>query len=81
LPRDEQAAAQLLQKLLSQFPPAAGTDFIKQVAGETHAEPSDTAPVQTTRAELAPIDVREWLIEPEAEELARISFWDSLISE
>jgi len=25
--------------------------------------------------------VREWLIEPEAEELARISFWDSLISE
>lgn len=81
LPQDDQEAARLLQKLLSQFPPAAGTDFIKQVAGEKHDESSDTVPAQITRAELASVDAREWLIEPEAEELARISLRDSLLTE
>ncbi len=79
LPRDEQEAVPLLQKLLTQFPPAAGTNFIKQNDDEKQAELNDAAPSQTVEAELAPIDVREWLIEPDADELARVSLQYSLI--
>lgn len=41
-----------------------------------NTEQKDIAPQET---ELAPIDVREWAIEPDAEEFARITVWDSLI--
>ncbi len=79
LPRDEQEAVPLLQKLLTQFPPTAGTNFIKPNDGEKQEESNDAAPSQTVEVELAPIDVREWLIEPDADELARVSLQYSLI--
>lgn len=80
LPQNESEAVNLLQKIVAEFPPVSGINFINQTVGENQAESNEAAPVQTVNAELAPIDVREWIIEPDAEELARISFQDSLIA-
>lgn len=82
LPQNESEAVILLQKIVSEFPPVSGIDFAGHDAGENRTESSDAAaiaPVQKIDAKLTPIDVREWIIEPESEELARISFGDSLI--
>ncbi len=38
-------------------------------------------PVEIISDEFAPIDVREWLIEPDSEQLALVSRNDSLINE
>ena len=75
-----QASINLLQKLVSHFPPI-GTNTDIQSANIKRAEKNDFAPVQAAGLELPPIDVREWLIEPEKEELARISLSDSLIND
>ena len=81
LPQDESEAAQLLQKLVSQFPPAAGANQNNQFAVEKLAEANGSEFVPTVAEELPPIDVRDWLIEPDAAELARVSFPDQLIDE
>jgi len=80
LPQEASAAINLLQKLVSHFPPV-GTNTDIQSAEIKCAEKNDFAPVQAAGLELPPIDVREWLIEPEKEELARISLSDSLIND
>ena len=81
LPQDESEAAQLLQKLVSQFPPVAGVNPNNQFAVEKLAEANGSEFVPTVAEELPPIDVRDWLIEPDAAELARVSFPDQLIDE
>lgn len=83
LPQDESQAVGLLQKLISQSPPAAGTtaNFIDKNQ-RIKADESSAAPqVEVTADECAPIDVREWVIEPEKEELARVSLTDLLIND
>lgn len=81
LPQKESEAVELLQKVVSQFPPVAGaSNFVDKVRSEKTVEPSD-APSGEGAEELPPINVREWLIEPDAEELARVSLFDSLIND
>lgn len=81
LPQKESEAVELLQKVVSQFPPVAGaSNFVDKVRSEKTVELSDAPSVKATE-ELPPIDVREWLIEPDAEELARVSLFDSLIND
>jgi len=70
LPQNEQEAVELLQKLLVQFPPVSGASQIVEKIEQKNSKQNEIAPKQS---ETAPIDAREWLIEPEAEELARIS--------
>ena len=79
LPLNESEAAQLLQNLLSQFPPADGKYKSDQFIDKKSLEENEVVQTQTVGAEVPPIDVREWLIEPDAEELARISLRDSPI--
>ena len=82
LPQNEAEAAQLLQKLLRQFPPVAGAaSFIDTAQYEKLSESNNAAFVETAANELPPIDVREWVIEPGKEELARISLSDLLINQ
>ena len=81
LPLEESEAVGLLQKLVSQFPPASGTIFIDKVLDEKAVESDDAPPVGSIADELAPVDVREWLIEPDSEQLALVSLNDSLINE
>ena len=81
LPQNESEAARLLQKLVSQFPPAASASPNNQLAEANPAETIDSRLTQTVAEELAPIDVRQWLIEPDEEELARVSFNDLLIND
>ena len=76
LPLDESDASQLLKNLLSQFPPAGGKYKSDQPIDKKTADVSEIGQTQTVSAELPPIDVREWLIEPNKEELARISLRD-----
>ncbi len=72
----------MLQKLVSQFPPVAGAaSIIDMTQNEKSAESSNAIPVETVANELPPIDVREWLIEPETEELALVSLTDLLIND
>ncbi len=70
LPQNEQQAAELLQKLLAHFPPVSGASQVVEKIEKKFSEQTNFAPMQI---EFAPIDVREWLIKPDAEELARIS--------
>ncbi len=66
-----------MQKLVSQFPPVA--DAMRNSEKTPNAEASEpyAAPhAETVAAQSSPIDVREWVIEPEAEELARVSLVD-----
>ena len=79
LPQDESEAAQFLQKLVTQFPPAAGTKQFASMVDEKPEEAGEIYQAQFT-AESAPINVRDWVIEPEREELARICLPDSLIA-
>lgn len=81
LPQNESEAVNLLQKLVSQFPPAAGANPSNQFAEAKSAEIIDSKIVQSVAEELAPVDVREWVIEPDAEELARVSLNDLLIND
>ena len=80
LPQNESEAVNLLQKIVSQFPPVSGINLINQAVGENQAESCEAAPVQTVNAELAPVNAPAWIIEPGKEEFARISFQDSLIA-
>jgi hypothetical protein len=77
LPQNDSEATNLLQKLVAQFPPAtAGTTSFPPTIDKKFPDSSETYQTQTA-VECAPIDVREWVLEPEKEELARISVWDS----
>ncbi|MCY7346655.1 MAG: strawberry notch family protein, partial [Pyrinomonadaceae bacterium] len=78
LPQSESEAIGLLQKLVSQYPPISGTRFIDQSQNEKVNASSNAPPVSMVADELAPIDVREWLIEPDSEQLALVSLNDSL---
>jgi P-loop containing NTP hydrolase pore-1/C-terminal domain on Strawberry notch homologue len=79
LSQNESEAVSLLQKIVSEFPPVSGMNFAGYAPCENQTESSDTAPVQKIEANSEPVDVREWVIEPESEELARISSSDLLI--
>jgi len=79
LPQNEPEAVSFLQKLVTQFPPVAGTYPIAQTIGTKPAEAVEIYQSQFA-AESVPIDVREWVIEPEREELARICLPVSLIA-
>jgi hypothetical protein len=81
LPQDESEAVGLLQKLVSQYPPVSGTRFFDQAQNAKDDASSNAPLVETVADELAPIDVREWLIEPDSEQLALVSLNDSLIIE
>jgi hypothetical protein len=78
LPQDESEAVGMLQKLVSQYPPVSGTRFLDQAQNEKTDASSSAPPVEIIADELAPIDVREWLIEPDPEQLALVSLGDSL---
>ncbi len=78
LPQNVSEAVGLLQKLVSQYPPVSGMNFVDQAQNEKTDASSNAPPVETVTAELAPIDVREWLIEPDPEQLALVSLSDSL---
>ena len=78
LPLDESDAVEMLQKLVSQFPSASGRIFIDKVLDEKAVESDDEPPVESIADELAPVDVREWLIEPDSEQLALVSLNDLL---
>ncbi len=81
LPQNEQEAKQLLQKLLSQFPPAGNKYQSDQPIDKKQPNKNEIEQAQTVSPELPPIDVRAWLIEPKNEELVRISLQDSMIKE
>ncbi|MEJ7860492.1 MAG: strawberry notch family protein [Pyrinomonadaceae bacterium] len=81
LPQNESEAAQLLQKILRKFPPVAGAaSFSDLTQCEQLAESNNAAFVETAANALAPINVREWVMEPGKEELARVSLTDLLIN-
>ena len=81
LPQNEPEAVGLLQRLVSQYPPVSGTNLVDQVQNEKTDAASSAPPVEMVADEPAPIDVREWLIEPDSEQLALVSLNDSLINE
>lgn len=81
LPQDEREAVELLQKLVSQFPPTSGTNFIDKFLDEKPVNGDAVPPVEKIADELAPIDVRGWLIEPDSEQFAFVSLSDSLTSD
>jgi hypothetical protein len=78
LPQDESEAVGLLQKLVSQYPPVSGTNLVDQAQNEKTDASSRAPPVKIIADELAPIRVRDWLIEPDPEQLALVSLDDSL---
>lgn len=75
LPNSEDDAALLLQKLLVQFPPSSGNANLHKI-DQKFEQQSDNFSKNDGCAEDAPIDVREWVIEPDREEFARISVRD-----
>lgn len=81
LPQNEPEAIGLLQKLVSQYPPVSGTHFLDQLQNEETDASSGAPPAAMVMGELAPIDVREWLIEPDSEQLDLVSLNDSLTGE
>ena len=81
LPQNESEAIGLLQKLVSQYPPISGMNFIDQSQNEKTDSSSNAPTAAMVADELAPIDVREWLIEPDSEQLALVSLNDSLINQ
>ena len=70
LPQNKDEASSLLQKLLAQFPPVSGNISLQKIDAKIE-EQSDYLKVASP--EFAPIDVREWLIKPDTDEVARIS--------
>jgi hypothetical protein len=81
LPQDESEAVGLLQKLVSQYPPVSGTNLVDLAQNEKTDASSSAPPVEIIADELAPIAVRDWLIEPDPEQLALVSLNNSLINE
>jgi len=79
LPQNESEAVSFLQKLVAQFPPVAGGKLFAQTIDKKPAAAGEIYQTQFA-AQSAPIDVREWVIEPETEELARICLPVSLIA-
>jgi hypothetical protein len=77
LPQDESEAIALLQRLVSQYPPVSGTNLADQAQNEKTDVSNIAPPVEIIARELAPIDVREWLIEPDPEQLALVSLSES----
>ena len=47
--------------------------FVDKVLDEKVVESDDAPPVISIADEIAPIDVREWLIEPDSEQLGLVS--------
>ena len=72
LPQDEREAVKLLQKLLSQFPPAGDKYNSDQPIDKKQPNKNEVEQIQTVSPKLPLIDVREWLIDPDKEELVRI---------
>lgn len=72
LPNNEDDAALILQKLLVQFPPTSGNANLHKIDLKNEL-PSDNFSTKDDSTEVSPIDVREWLIEPDREEFDRIS--------
>lgn len=81
LPQNESESVGLLQKLLEQFPPSSGEANFYPPSEEKKTTIANEAYQTKSADEFAPIDAREWLIEPEQEELARISFRHSLFNQ
>ena len=81
LPQNESEAVGLLQKLVTQYPPVSGINFIDQAQNEKTDASSSMPPGEMTANKLAPIDAREWLIEPDSDQLALVSLNDSLPGE
>ena len=77
LPQTESEAIELLQKLLSQFPPAGESNKYDQIIDKNPGSISEIGQIKIVSEELPPIDAREWLIEPDKEELARIGLQNS----
>lgn len=75
LPNSEDDAALILQKLLVQFPPVSGNANLHKI-DQKFEQQSDYFSKKDDCAEDAPIDVRQWVIEPDREEFARISVLD-----
>ena len=80
-PPDESEAVGLLQKLVSQYPRVSGTRFIDQSQNEKTGASGSAPPLEIIADELAPINVRDRLIEPDPEQLALVSLSDSPINE
>ncbi len=78
LPQNEQESIGLLQKLLTQFPPLSGTNQTVNLIDEKISTQNKNDKPNKAIEEFAPIDVREWLIEPDREEFARIRVRNSL---
>jgi hypothetical protein len=81
LPQNESEAVGILQKLVSQYPPVSGTNLVDQAQNEKTDASSSAPLVELIADEPAPIDVREWLIEPDSEQLALVILHDSLLNE
>ena len=75
LPNNEDDAVLLLQKLLAQFPPSSGNAILHKI-DQKFEQQSDNFSKNDDCAEVAPIDVCEWLIEPDREEFDRIGVRD-----
>ncbi len=71
LPQNDEDAVGLLQKLLAQFPPVSGNANLQKIEQQ-----SDNLSKKADTAEVSPIDVRQWLIEPDREEFAQIGVRD-----
>lgn len=80
LPRNEEQSSVLLQKLLTQFPPLSGMNQTVNQIDEKIFIQNKNNPTNNVIEDFAPIDVREWLVEPDPEEFARIRALDSLIT-
>ncbi|HRH44048.1 MAG TPA: strawberry notch family protein [Pyrinomonadaceae bacterium] len=81
LPNNKEESIQLLQKLLTQFPPLSGTNQTVNLIDEKIFNQNENDKPNNTIEDLSPIDVREWLIEPDREEFDRIKAWDLLNSD
>lgn len=75
LPNNENDAALILQKLLAQFPPSSVNANLHKIDQKIEQQ-NDILSKKDDSAELMPIDVREWLIEPDREEFELISVRD-----
>lgn len=79
LPQNESESVGLLQKILERFPPSSAdaSSYLKKADQKIDVDYETT---RKTAEEPAPIDVREWLLEPEPEEIARISAKQTLFA-
>ena len=75
LPNNEDDAALLLQKLLAQFPPSSGNISLQKIDQKLEPQ-SDNFSKKDDCAEVTPIDVCQWVIEPDREEFVQIGVRD-----